>query len=560
MIYQIYYQFVKDNWKLYSFLLLTLVSLPMQRIAMPHYYGKIIDTLKSGKMDEAKYLFGIILGIWIVIQCLGITLSYIHKMIWPKLNTYVRQTFFDLIVDRYNQEYQDIKTGDIQSKLHDLPYILDDIYNQFQKFLFNNSIVIVSTFVYLYNYHYSLALIYIMSIVAIVMLSLCYVNECRDTVKKTFESYDEYFEEIDDTLQNLLSIYTNKKIPEEKQRINKYGKVIENYLIKSNKCNSKYKIIYSILNIIIFIGLNYTAYYLYNNKTISSPSLISIFMINFSLLNDLLSLYYDTKQFVSVKSQIDIINKFISNLPNNPTNITKPMGIQNQIDVELHNINYKHKSSTTKIYNNLNLKLYSNEDVIILGHIGSGKSTAAKMIVGLIKQDSGDIYINGINKKHINIDDIRNNIIYIPQTSQLFNRTLWQNIIYGLTDEEKHKVKEEEIYKLLEDVGMTDLSNKFREKMHKNVGKGGSHLSGGQRQVVWLLRCVYKNSPMLIIDEPTNGLDPDSKRQIINLLKYLKTRKTLIIITHDIDVLPLGNRVIEFKNGKIIKDEKINKI
>lgn len=560
MIYQIYYQFVKDNWKLYSFLLLTLVSLPMQRIAMPHYYGKIIDTLKSGKMDEAKYLFGVILGIWIAIQCLGITLSYIHKMIWPKLNTYVRQTFFDLIVDRYNQEYQDIKTGDIQSKLHDLPYILDDIYNQFQKFLFNNSIVIVSTFVYLYNYHYSLALIYIMSIVAIVMLSLCYVNECRDTVKKTFESYDEYFEEIDDTLQNLLSIYTNKKIPEEKQRINKYGKVIENHLIKSNKCNSKYKIIYSILNIIIFIGLNYTAYYLYNNKKISSPSLISIFMINFSLLNDLLSLYYDTKQFVSVKSQVDIINKFISNLPNNPTNITKPMGIQNQIDVELHNINYKHKSSTTKIYNNLNLKLYSNEDVIILGHIGSGKSTAAKMIVGLIKQDSGDIYINGINKKNIDIDDIRNNIIYIPQTSQLFNRTLWQNIIYGLTDEEKHKVKEEEIYKLLEDVGMTDLSNKFREKMHKNVGKGGSHLSGGQRQVVWLLRCVYKNSPMIIIDEPTNGLDPDSKRQIINLLKYLKTRKTLIIITHDIDVLPLGNRVIEFKNGKIIKDETINKI
>ena len=213
MIYQIYYQFVKDNWQLYSFLLLTLVSLPMQRIAMPHYYGKIIDTLKSGKMDEAKYLFGVILGIWIAIQCLGITLSYIHKMIWPKLNTYVRQTFFDLIVDRYNQEYQDIKTGDIQSKLHDLPYILDDIYNQFQKFLFNNSIVIISTFIYLYNYHYSLALIYIMSIVAIVMLSLCYVNECRDTVKKTFESYDEYFEEIDDTLQNLLSIYTNKKIP-----------------------------------------------------------------------------------------------------------------------------------------------------------------------------------------------------------------------------------------------------------------------------------------------------------------------------------------------------------
>ena len=63
---------------------------------------------------------------------------------------------------------------------------------------------------------------------------------------------------------------------------------------------------------------------------------------------------------------------------------------------------------------------------------------------------------------------------------------------------------------------------------------------------------------MLIVDEPTNGLDPTSKEQIINLLRYLKEKKTLIIITHDKDVLVLGDRVIEFKNGSIIKDEKIN--
>ena len=181
-------------------------------------------------------------------------------------------------------------------------------------------------------------------------------------------------------------------------------------------------------------------------------------------------------------------------------------------------------------------------------------------MVGLTKFDSGDIIINGINSKDIHIDDIRNNMIYIPQTPQLFNRTLWENITYGLTPEEMKEVKEEKIYQLLEDLDMKNLADKYKEKMHKDVGKGGSHLSGGQRQVVWLLRCIYKKSSLLIIDEPTNGLDPASKMQIINLLKFLKSRKTMYVITHDKDVLPLGERVIEFENGKIIRDEKMSQL
>ena len=107
MISDIYLKFVSKNWKLYGMLLVTLLSLPLQKIAMPHFYGKIIDALKSKDLSNAKYIFGIILFIWIGIQLLGIATSYVHKVINPKMNTYIRKFFFDLIVDRYNQEFQD---------------------------------------------------------------------------------------------------------------------------------------------------------------------------------------------------------------------------------------------------------------------------------------------------------------------------------------------------------------------------------------------------------------------------------------------------------------------
>ena len=83
MITDIYTTFVSKHWKLYSILILTLIALPLQKIAMPHYYGKIIDSLKNHNINNSKYLFGVILLIWIVIQCLGIVTAYVNKIINP---------------------------------------------------------------------------------------------------------------------------------------------------------------------------------------------------------------------------------------------------------------------------------------------------------------------------------------------------------------------------------------------------------------------------------------------------------------------------------------------
>ena len=104
----LYRDFIGKNWKLYSLYLLTLVSLPIQNIGIPHYYGEILSNLKDGNIAISKKYFGILLVIWIIIQILGIGISYVDSYLGPKFHSYIRQYFFELIVDRYNIDYQEI--------------------------------------------------------------------------------------------------------------------------------------------------------------------------------------------------------------------------------------------------------------------------------------------------------------------------------------------------------------------------------------------------------------------------------------------------------------------
>ena len=268
IVKELYYNFFKENWQLYILYLLTLVSLPLQKVAIPHYYGEIISSLKDNKMDQSKKFFIILLGLWLVIESLGIGISYVDNYIWPKFHAYVRQYFFDVIIDRYNQHFQELKLGEILTKLIKLPWILDDISTQVQRFVLTNSIVTISSFVYLFRHHYLLGIIYLISIGVVLMLSRSYFNTCNQNVKRVETLYDNCHEEIEDTLENLMSIYTNQKTRSEKKRIFGINKRTLGQQITTGLCNRKYKIYFSIVNIILFVSLNYVSYKLFLNKKI----------------------------------------------------------------------------------------------------------------------------------------------------------------------------------------------------------------------------------------------------------------------------------------------------
>ena len=553
----LYVSFLKDNWKLYIIYLITLISLPLQSIAMPHYYGEVINSLKDKNLSKSKYLFGVLLGIWVLIQAFSIGISYVDNYIWPKFHSYIRQFFFNLIVDRYNQNYQELEIGSILTKLIKLPWILDDVSNQIQRFLLTNSILIISNFIYLYRHHYSLGFMYLGCIAVVFIMSRLYFNTCNANIKKVEQNYDNCHEEIEDTLQNLLSIYTSKKIPDEKDRIEGINEETRNQQYITGICNRKFRIYFSIINVFLFLGLNYVAFTLFTKGKIPVAALVSIFILNYTILSSLISLYDSAKDFMNVKSHVELIESFINDLPNTDTkNQTKKIpNPEKGLDIVFKDIEYTHNSAKEKLFDKLNLRIRRKEKIAVMGGIGSGKSSLFRVLCLLQTFQGGNIYINDTPITEINIDDLRAQILYIPQKVKLFNRTLRENLTYGLPPE----ITIEHILNFLKDNGFIELEQIFIKRMDEKVGKNGSGYSGGQMAMIWFLRAAMQKCSLIISDEASAALDPQSRKQIKQMIDIISRDKSVIVITHDDEMTVGMDRIITLDRGKIISDIKGNK-
>lgn len=569
MLYDLYKNFAKKNYILYIILILSsLIAIPLQKVALGHYYGKILNMLRGkniagSKLNTLKQLFMIVLGIFILIQFFNMVSAYCNKILWPKLESYVRQHLMDNILERYNESYEEMKNGEIQAKMYEFPWFIDTLYNKVQKFLLMNTIMVGSTLIYLSRYHLTLGISYIISVLLVVGLSLFYVRNCKSLIVEENSIYVKLSEQIDDILNNVLSIFTNNKVKDEEKISKKANEETVRTQISTSDYFMKFQILFSIINIIIYIIMNYMSYSLYRKGSINTETFIAVFIINFEMLGDLITLYHDAKDYAVIKARMNIINDFFDKLPprvEKKKNVGLKTIIANKggLEIVIKNLHFKHKDNNKNVYNGLNLTIPVNQDVLIMGSIGSGKSTIAKLLIKLHSFDKGEIKFNGIDSKYISSEELRSNVTYVPQNPQLFNRTLWENITYGLTDDEMIKVTPDKIYKLLNDNGMVDVSNRFKDMISEDVGKNGSRLSGGQRQIVWLLRAFFKDNYVLILDEPTSALDEESKKTIVQLIKLIKQNKTVIVITHDDVFKKIMDRLIFFDKGKIIKDTMLS--
>jgi ABC-type multidrug transport system fused ATPase/permease subunit len=556
IVYDLYTEFVKEHWKSYILYLITFISLPLQSVAMPHYYGEIINSLKDANLARSKYLFMVLLGIWILIQGFSIGISFVDNYIVPKFHAYIRQYFFDLIVNRYNQNYQELKIGTILTKLIKLPWILDDITNQIQRFLITNSILIISNFIYLFRHHYSLGFMYLGCIAVVFVMARLYFNTCNSNIKKVENLFDDCHEEIEDTLQNLLSIYTARKIPDEKSRIAEINEKTRNEQYNAGICNRKFRIYFSIVNIFLFLALNYVAYKLYISGKIQVAALVSIFILNYTILGSLMGLYESSKDFMSLKSHVELIETFISELPIDVDN-NKKLTIPNpeKLEIIFKDVDYKHPEAKEKIFDKFNLKIKTGEKIAFIGGIGSGKSSAARIISRLQTYQGGTIFINGVPLDKIDINDLRDRIVYIPQHPKLFNRTLKDNLTYGLPN----NITVETILDFLKSNGFDELEAIFRKRLNDKVGKLGSHFSGGQIQIIFLIRAFFKNCSLICADEITSALDPKATKQIQRMIDIIGKNKAIILITHDMEMTKTMDRIITFEKGKIISDINQNK-
>jgi ABC-type multidrug transport system fused ATPase/permease subunit len=551
MIYGLFYEFFKKHILQTIFYMITMVHIPLNTLGMPHLYGKLISNLKDSSINNGIYFMILLILMWSAIQFIRLLAGYMYSRIFPKFGSFVRGRLVEIIIQRYKTNYQDLEIGDTITKIIKTPWLLEDMFNIGEDFVFRNILIFVSSFVYLSMYSIKLGLIYVFSIFIVFLMCIVYVKKCRKYTVKSEQIYDNVHEEIEDILSNLISVYTAQKTEYEKVKLDKINTKVYKSQQAINKCNNKYKVFFAIIYICIFIVLNFYAIHIFKKKEINLERLIAIIIINYSLLTSLMTIYFYAKRLASILGRKKVFFEYINKLPHSSKDNKLKINTMKSLHISIKNLDF-HYVKGSPILNNINLEINNNDVIGLIGPIGSGKSTIGKLLVRLQNPKSGSIFLNKINIKNLNVDNLRHIINYIPQHPKLFNRTLFNNIVYGITK----KIDENDIYKILEDLDVNKTTEKFKSIMFKKVGKNGSKLSGGQRQLVWLIRAILKNSKVIILDEPTSSLDNKSKLQVIKFIKKYSKNKTIILITHDKSLLKYVDRIITIKNGNIIKDKK----
>lgn len=528
--------------------------LTIERVSVPHYYGKLLESIKRAKFDEATTFFIIVISIFFVFQVLDTLLTYIDAKLMPYFEAYVRQYVTDTIIDRYEEQYTELDLGNITSKLIKLPSNLNYLFYKVKAFLFNHVLSIVITAGYLFYCHPILGGIFTCAFAVVAFITWGFCCQCSAPSYKRQEAFDSTQESIQDILSNLQSVYIHQTKPFEQKNIDHISKETIRHTQNYVFCGLPYRIVFALLFICVFAAITWMSISLYRQKKMSLATLVSSFMVTFSILRTCISFYFDFETFIYLYGGIQVVADYLHHLPTPSTSTTHNHTLPHTgTDIEVRDVVYhteKNTSShtpTTPLLNHLSLTIGAGEHVAITGNVGSGKSTLAHLLLRLRRCQEGKILFNNIDIADISISSLRSTVHYVPQQPRLFHRTLWENISYG-----NDELTIDEVYRLLDTLQLDDVNRVFRRKMHKSVGKHGSELSGGQRQIVFLMRAMFnKHCSVLILDEPTASLDTLSRNHVIQLIQSMSSNKTLIVITHDNELARLMHRTLHLENGTV---------
>ena len=213
--------------------------------------------------------------------------------------------------------------------------------------------------------------------------------------------------------------------------------------------------------------------------------------------------------------------------------------------VEFRNVKLRYKETNIQALNNINFKINNGQSLGIIGSVGSGKSTILELIVRNYDVDSGSIYIDNKNIKDHNINVVRNEIGYVPQSTFLFSDTIYNNINFG-----NIKSDINEVYNKSKIACIDNDINSFPNKYSSILGERGINLSGGQKQRLAIARALLKNPKILILDDSLSALDTETEHLLINNLNKLENI-TKIIVSHRISTIEKCDLILVVSNGEI---------
>lgn len=361
-------------------------------------------------------------------------------------------------------------------------------------------------------------------------------------------------------VDSLLNFESVKYFNNEAMLANKYNTNLTNYRDSQVKVSQSLAFLNSGQNLIFTSALTLMMYMackgvVMGDMTVGDLVLVNQLVFQLSVpLNFLGSVYRELKQ-----SLVDMENLF--ELQENPVKIQnngKGLILRNAkedglpYDIEFRNVTFGYNPERL-ILNNCSFVIPKGCKTGIVGPSGSGKSTILKLIFRFYDPIKGDIFIDGINIKDLDVDNLRRNIGVVPQDSPLFNDTIHENLKFGNVN-----ATDDQIKKAVENAQMTSFVNKLPNGLNTVVGERGLMISGGEKQRLAIARVLLKDTPIMFFDEATSALDTYTEQSLLGTIKSslssINEQKTSVFIAHRLRTILDSDKIIVLENGRVVDE------
>lgn len=532
---------ILENKKSICLIIFFSILISILNVISPMLVGTIIDRIVEIKWQEfIKYL--LYLGI---IYLLIYVLSYLQNKFLSKFVTdiqyKIRKELFEKITNLKMKELDKSESGDILNSFSmDIENISIGIMQGVPKTINGITTVLILGIIML-KINVYLALI----VIAIAPIMYCVSRFVTKNTNKFFKERANIIGKLNNNSEEFVTYQELiKDFNYEKYRINEFNKINQELYktgvkaqFYSSLTNPSTRIVSNLAYIIV--GIVGTVLMIKNQITIGNISSFLMYTNIFNRpFNEITSILTEIQ---TAKASFNRIQEFM--IKDEEENIGKEE-ISFNGDIEFKDVEFSYTEN--KFIEKFNLKVKNGEKIAIVGRTGAGKTTIINMILRFYDIKNGEILIDGVNIKNINLKCLRRNIGIVLQDTKLFTGTVSENIRYGMNN-----ISNEEIKRVARLANADSFINKLPQKYDTIINN--DVLSAGEIQLITIARAMLRNPKILILDEATSNVDLVTENKIQNSMLELMKNRTTFIIAHRLSTIKNADRIIYLENGNIME-------
>jgi len=528
----------------------------------PMIFGKLIDyfaghphtTTDGVARNESQFINGILLYLGLLVGTAMISRiakafqDYFSNVIIQKFGAKIFTDGLKRSMRLPYQDFEDQRSGETLSILTKVRTDTERFISNFINIVFGILVSVVFVCIYALKLHWSIIPIYFGGTLIIGVVTNLLSKRIKIIQKNIVRETNALAGTTTESLRNIELVKSLGLTEQEVNRLNVNTYKILGLELRKVKSIRALSFIQGTMVNALRQVITFTLLWLIFRDVITTGQMIALQFYSFFIFGPLQEIGNIIISYREAEASLNNFDSLMKRTVEPKPAAPKKVGTIREL--EFINVSFQHQSAQFKALDNISFDAKKGETIAFVGPSGSGKSTLVKLLVGLYRPKEGTILYNNLDGHHIDFDELRNQIGFVTQDTQLFAGAIKENLIFV-----KPEASEEEVIDALYKASCQNLLSRAEKGIHTVIGEGGLKLSGGEKQRLSIARSLLRHPHLLIFDEATSSLDSITEEEITSTIKNISKEKEQItvLIAHRLSTIMHADRIYVLERGQIIE-------